>query len=101
MQANVLCPPLIPPGRQGGADGSFTDPSDRERLRATAAMEELLASKLAEFLDSAFPYSLTQVPSSMKAHLYKGPPQAEEQQKGISEGILPSTIYCGSTVEPL
>ena len=36
-------------------------------------MEDLLASKLAEFLDSSFPYTFHQVPSSLKAHLYRGP----------------------------
>ena len=36
-------------------------------------LEETLASKLAEFLDSSFPYSLHLIPSAMKSHLYKGP----------------------------
>ena len=39
-----------------------------------SALEDLLASKLAEFLDSSFPSILRQVPSTMKPHLYKGPP---------------------------
>ena len=40
-------------------------------------LEEALASKLAEFLDSSFPYSLYMIPSTMKGHLYKGPPTGE------------------------
>ena len=36
-------------------------------------LEETLASKLAEFLDSSFPYTLHLIPSAMKSHLYKGP----------------------------
>jgi len=39
-----------------------------------AALEDLLATKLSEFLGSSYSYTLHQIPSSMKAHLYKGPP---------------------------
>lgn len=45
---------------------------DRRLEKKVTALEELLASKLAQFLDSSFSYSLRQLPSSAKTHLYKG-----------------------------
>ncbi|CAI7996256.1 Probable ATP-dependent RNA helicase DHX34 [Geodia barretti] len=42
--------------------------------KKVSALEELLASKLAEFLDGVFSYSLSQLSSVAKTHLYKGPP---------------------------
>ena len=60
---------------------SFLIPTERgeserdNRLeKKVAALEELLASKLAEFLDGVFSYSLSQLSSAAKTHLYKGPP---------------------------
>ena len=50
-----------------------------------AALEELLASKLAEFLDSSFPYTLNQLSSAAKESLYKGP---STDQKGTGTVFL-------------
>lgn len=45
------------------------------------SLEELLGSRLAEFLDTDYIYSLSQVPSSIRPHLYKGPNTTEEVSK--------------------
>ena len=41
-----------------------------------SAMEELLATKLAEYLDSTFSYSLLKLPSTALTNLYKGSPKS-------------------------
>ena len=46
---------------------------DSDDSAKIAVLEETLASKLAEFLDSSFPYKLHLIPSTMKNSLYKGP----------------------------
>ncbi len=84
-------------GEATSAGGSHTHSSDRESLRVAVAMEELLASKLAKFLDSAFFYSLSQVPSSVKAHLYKGPSQPDEQKAKVATCSCPQA----TKLEPL
>ena len=65
-----------------------------ESSSKTAALEELLASKLAQFLDSSFPYTLNQLTSAAKENLYKGP-RTDQKGSGIcsilkteSNGIL-------------
>jgi hypothetical protein len=45
---------------------------DRRLDKKVTALEDLLASKLAEFLDSSYSYTLRQLSSSAKTHLYKG-----------------------------
>ena len=64
----------------------------------TAALEELLASKLAEFLDSSFPYTLGQLSGAAKEHLYKGPPPDDQGGTWIMEflfyNILPIRAFC-------
>ena len=47
-----------------------------------SALEDLLATKLAEYLDATFSYSLTKLSSSAQTHLYKGP--SKNATKGIS-----------------
>ena len=44
----------------------------------TTDMEDLLGSKLAEFLDTDYKYTLNQISSSTRPHLYKGPSTAKE-----------------------
>ena len=46
---------------------------DRRLEKKILALEDLLASKLAQFLDSCYSYSLSQLSSAAKTHLYKGP----------------------------
>ena len=55
--------------------GSLSDhtSSSMEPSYDMADMEDLLGSKLAEFLDTDYKYSLSQVPSGTRPHLYKGP----------------------------
>ena len=43
-------------------------------------MEELLGSRLAEFLDTNYEYSLKQIPSGTRPHLYKGPVTMETEE---------------------
>lgn len=50
-----------------------------------AALEDLLATKLSEFLGSSYSYTLHQIPSSMKAHLYKGPPSGTRHQLRVAK----------------
>ena len=61
------CEHFLPPARR--------DPYERDSddFAKISFLEEMLASKLAEFLDSSFPYTLHVVPSAVKSHLYKGP----------------------------
>ena len=59
-----------------------------EMSAKTAALEELLASKLAEFLDSSFPYTLNQLSSAAKENLYKGP---NTDQKGTEIVLILKT----------
>lgn len=63
------------------------DESERDRRleKKVAALENLLASKLAEFLDSSYSYSLHQLPSSAKTHLYKGRSDTKPPAEGHSE----------------
>ena len=55
--------------------GSLSDhtSSSMEPSYDMADMEDLLGSKLAEFLDTDYKYFLSQVPSGTRPHLYKGP----------------------------
>lgn len=46
-----------------------------------SALEDLLATKLAEYLDATFSYSLTKLSSSAQTHLYKGP--SKDASKGV------------------
>ena len=50
----------------------------------TTDMEDLLGSKLAEFLDTDYKYTLNQISSSTRPHLYKGPNTAKES---LAEGV--------------
>ncbi len=58
---------------------------DFDDTSKTAALETLLASKLAEFLDSSFPYKLGQLSAAGKEHLYKGPPPDNQEGTWIME----------------
>ena len=50
-------------------------------------MEDLLGTKLAEFLDTDYKYSLSQILSSTRPHLYKGPAIIETESSTQSEGV--------------
>ncbi|XP_064391101.1 probable ATP-dependent RNA helicase DHX34 [Halichondria panicea] len=58
---------------------------DFDDTSKTAALETLLASKLAEFLDSSFPYKLGQLSAAGKEHLYKGPPPDNQEAEAVSK----------------
>ena len=58
-------------------------------LYDTSDMEDLLGSKLAEFLDTDYKYSLNQIASGTRPHLYRGPnTQAAESHKESQEGDI-------------
>lgn len=58
------------------------------------ALEKLLGMKLAEFLDADYPYTMIQIPSSIKPHLYKGLATADSDTGCSSSGAAqdPSLI---------
>ncbi|KAL5482136.1 hypothetical protein EMCRGX_G022425 [Ephydatia muelleri] len=57
---------------QEGLSPSASEPVDDATV---AASERLLATKLAEFLDTLYPYTVTQIAGSLRPHLYRGPPK--------------------------
>ncbi len=63
-------------------------------------MEDLLGSKLAEFLDTDYQYSLNQIPTSTRPHLYKGPSvtKTDSQSDGMYMCTWPvcffSFLFC-------
>lgn len=73
-------------------------------------LEKLLGAKLAEFLDADYTYTIAQIPSSIRPHLYKGPattgssgssdgaqelPSKPPLTKAISTGVLPVHLAKG------
>lgn len=63
-----------------GGEQYYRDARDEvENSAKISALEELLATKLAEYLDSTFSYTLTKLSSAAQASLYKGPAQSEEE----------------------
>ena len=76
-----------------GDDQYKRDSDDSAKI---AVLEETLASKLAEFLDSSFPYKLHLIPSAMKSHLYKGPPTGECLPASVVGGWVSGWAQCVS-----
>ena len=65
-----------------GEDSDALDSHDRDTAACdTSALEDLLATKLAEYLDTSFPCRLREIPSSMKGQIYKG--SASNLARGI------------------
>lgn len=65
--------------RYSHGDSDFGHDDDWEDVDCTAqvaALEDLLATKLAEYLNSTYQYSLSKLPSTALALLYKGPPKS-------------------------
>lgn len=76
------------------------DESERDRRleKKVTALENLLASKLAEFLDSSYSYSLHQLSSSAKTHLYKGRTDTKTPADGRLESVVdPSSSSSSSS----
>lgn len=58
---------------------------DEENMEAATEkvenLEELLGSRLAQFLDTNYRYTLSQISSSIRPHLYKGPSTSSENEE--------------------
>ena len=68
---------LIHAGHYSSGDSFYSTAEDEDdNASKISALEDLLATKLAEYLDSTFSYSLTKLLSTALAHLYKGPPKS-------------------------
>lgn len=52
-----------------------------------AALEELLGSKLAEFLSADYSCSLCQLASSVRPHLYKGPSSSSKVSSKLTTSL--------------
>ena len=65
-----------------------------------SALEELLASKLAEFLDGVFSYCLSQLSSVAKTHLYKGPPDVTATTPTKTDSDSSSLSFVSSDSKP-
>lgn len=64
-------------GHYSSGDSYYsTNEDEADNSAKITALEDLLATKLAEYLDSTFSYSLTKLLSVAQAHLYKGPPES-------------------------
>lgn len=74
-------------GHYSSGESYYTDSEVDDNSAKITALEELLATKLAEYLDSTFTYSLTKLSSSVQAHLYKGP------TKSINTVWIAITMY--------
>ncbi|XP_019852260.1 PREDICTED: probable ATP-dependent RNA helicase DHX34 [Amphimedon queenslandica] len=63
------------------------------------SLERLLGSRLAEFLDSDYNYTLSQISSSIRPHLYKGPSSTSTTSGGEGGGTkgLPGKLTVGSS----
>lgn len=62
--------------RYSRGDSDYSRHTDEvDNTAQVAALEDLLATKLAEYLDGTFPYSLSKLPSAALATLYRGPPK--------------------------
>ena len=48
------------------------DSDDREIDEQVVGLERLLGTKLAEFLDADYPYTMSQLSSTVRSHLYRG-----------------------------
>lgn len=81
-------------------DDEDEDDSESEEIRS---LERLLGSRLAEFLDADYGYTLSQVSSSIRPHLYKGPahssttgttggPPGKLSKEGIEDIMCESAI---------
>ena len=76
---------------------------DHRLVKKVAALENLLASKLAEFLDSSYSYSLRQLSSVAKTHLYKGrkdSPATMEAGQSSSSSAAASRPFVSSDSKP-
>lgn len=61
--------------RYSRGDSDYSDYDDADSTAQVQALEELLATKLAEYLNSTHQYTLAKIPSTALATLYKGPPK--------------------------
>lgn len=66
-------------GQYNRGDSYYDDPEE-DNSGKISALEELLATKLAEYLDSTFSYALAKLSSATQAHLYKGPSKRKSLQ---------------------
>ena len=81
--------------------GRESEERDLRLDKKVSALESLLASKLAEFLDSSFPYTLHQIPSSAKTHLYKGSTAAAPPTTASSsQPTTPSCPFVSESARP-
>ena len=59
-----------------------------------AALEELLGLKLAEFLSADYSCSLSQLASSVRPHLYKGPSSFSKVNKKLTTSLTLLSLLC-------
>ena len=76
---------------------------DRRLEKKVAALEDLLASKLAQFLDTTYSYTLAQLSSAAKGHLYKGHSDTAvaSQTSGNSSSSTQHSVSSDSKPHPL
>ena len=66
--------------------GDDEDDDQGRESEEIQSLEKLLGSRLAEFLDSDYNYTLSQISSSIRPHLYKGPPSTTSKVSEVGGG---------------
>ena len=73
-----------------------TQEDDEEKV---LGLEKLLGAKLAEFLDADYSYTMSQIPSSVRPHLYKGLSTTDSATGSVTAQGLPPKLPATKTTD--
>jgi hypothetical protein len=71
------------------------DDDDDDNSTAIQNLEDLLGTRLAQFLSTHYNYALSQIPSTVRPHLYKGPTIDQTHSSDTSAASLPHPVKGG------